>query len=237
MMSFENTISTKEALLGLLDTLLEERGSSWWTEFYIKPDKKCPFFTTNPNEDLVKMVQTGFVKPPMRVLEIGCGNGRNANYLAGLGFIVDGVDFSSSSLAIAEENAKKLNSSAKFFCQSIFEFEYLKNSYDLIYDCGCLHHIPPHRRPDFLALINNALKPEGVFGLVCFAPGGGSDYSDIEVYEKRSMGGGLSFTEASINELFSERYYEIAVRRMKELSEDCGLFGKEFLWAIKMKKK
>ncbi|HEX8734551.1 MAG TPA: hypothetical protein VF721_04460 [Pyrinomonadaceae bacterium] len=73
--------------------------------------------------------------------------------------------------------------------------------------------------------------------MVCFAPGGGSDYSDLEVYEKRSLGGGLSFTEESLEKIFSSQFHNIQIRRMKELPESSKVFGKDFLWAVKMEKK
>jgi len=41
-----------------------------------------------------------------RLVDLGCGNGRNAIYLAGLGLEVAGVDFSHPLLELAEENAR-----------------------------------------------------------------------------------------------------------------------------------
>ena len=40
-----------------------------------------------------------------RIIDLGCGNGRNAIYLAGLGLEVTGVDLSQPLLELAEENA------------------------------------------------------------------------------------------------------------------------------------
>jgi SAM-dependent methyltransferase len=233
----KNNIATHEELLELLDDLLEERSSRWWTEFYSDPNRKCPFFTENPNENLIKLVETGKILPPSKVLELGCGNGRNSNYLANNGFEVDAVDFSKTAIAIAKENSSKLNNSVRYYCQSVFDFDYSDKNYDFIYDSGCFHHIAPHRRPDFLSIILRALKSGGIFAMVCFAPGGGSDYSDLEVYEKRSMGGGLSFTEESLEKIFSNQFHNIHIRKMKEPPKKSGVFGKDFLWAVKMEKK
>ncbi|HVE57731.1 MAG TPA: class I SAM-dependent methyltransferase [Pyrinomonadaceae bacterium] len=232
----KNDIATNEELLKLLDNLLEERSSEWWTKFYSDPHRKCPFFTENPDENLVELVENHEIIPPSKVLELGCGSGRNSNYLAGKGFEVEAVDFSETAIKIAGENSLKTSNAAKYYCQSIFDFDYSGKSYDFIYDSGCFHHIAPHRRPDFLSIILQALKPDGIFAMVCFAPGGGSDYSDREVYEKRSMGGGLSFSEESLNKIFSKQFQNIRIRKMKELPENSGLFGKDFLWTIRMEK-
>jgi len=230
----KNEISTNEDLLVLLDELLEERSAEFWTRFYVDPNRKCPFFTPNPNEDLFELVETGKIAPPVKVLEIGCGNGRNSNYLARRGFEVEAVDFSETAIAAARENAP--NDKVSYFRQSVFDFDLSGKTFDFVYDSGCFHHIAPHRRPEFLSIVSAALNVGGLFALVCFAPGGGSDFSDAEVYEKRSLGGGLSFSEESLEKIFAERFHDLNIRRMKEFADDSGLFGKEFLWAVNMRK-
>ena len=235
--SLKNDIAANEELLELLDDLLEMRGSGWWTKFYSEPNRKCPFFAENPDENLIELIETRKILPSAKALELGCGNGRNSNYLANLGFEVDAVDFSDAAIRIAKENSAKANDSVKYYCQSIFDFDYSDGNYDFIYDSGCFHHIAPHRRPEFFSIIVQALKPGGIFEMVCFAPGGGSDYTDLEVYEKRSMGGGLSFSQESLRKIFSNQFSNIRIRKMKELPENSGVFGKDFRWAVRMEKK
>lgn len=233
----ENFTATKEALLKLLDELIAEKSAEWWTRFYSDPNRKCPFFTVNADENLFELVEKGEFRAPAKVLDIGCGNGRNSIYLAKHGFDVEAVDFSETAIELAKENAAKANVSVKFHCRSIFDFEYAAKSFDAIYDSGCFHHIAPHRRPDFLALVANALKTGGIFAMVCFAPGGGSDFSDLEVYQNQTTGGGLSFTEESLRKIFSNDFQNIEIRKMKEFSETENLFGKDFLWTVKMGRK
>jgi SAM-dependent methyltransferase len=105
-------------------------------------------------------------------------------------------------------------------------------SYDLIYDSGCFHHIPPHRRNSYVALVSRALKPGGFFGLACFRPEGGSGYSDQEVYERRSMGGGLGYTEERLREIWSGKLEVRVMRQMDKPSTKSGLFGEPFLWVL-----
>ena len=224
-------------LLELLNDLLEERGSEWWSGFYSDPDRQCPFFTNDPNEDLVELVEQRKILPPAKVLELGCGNGRNSNYLAAQGFAVDAVDFSESAINIARENADKLDLSVSYRCSSIFDLDFSDKSYDLVYDSGCFHHIAPHRRPSFLSILVQTLRRGGMFAMTCFAPGGGSDYSDLDVYKNRSLGGGLSFTRESIDAIFSGQFHNISIRKMQELPEDAGKFGKSFLWIVRMQMK
>ncbi len=51
----------------------------------------------------------GLVDPPARVLDAGCGTGRVAIRLAGLGYDVVGVDLDASMLAMAREEAPELD--------------------------------------------------------------------------------------------------------------------------------
>ncbi len=54
----------------------------------------------DPNQWLV----TGSEElPPGRALDLGCGEGRNALWLAGRGWLVTGVDFAGVALALAEQ--------------------------------------------------------------------------------------------------------------------------------------
>jgi SAM-dependent methyltransferase len=91
---------------------------AWWDEFFADREKPCPFFVEWPDENLVTWVRDGLLAPG-RVLELGCGNGRNAVYLAGLGCRVDAVDFSARALEWARERAEAASVAVDFQCGSI----------------------------------------------------------------------------------------------------------------------
>ena len=75
-------------------------------------------------------------------------------------------------------------------------------------------------------------QPGGFFGLSCFRPEGGSGYSDQEVYERGSMGGGLGYTQERLREIWSRGLDVRVVRRMNKRTADSGLFGEDFLWVL-----
>ena len=87
-----------------LDALLDSRGSAWWGEFFADRAKPCPFFVEWPDENLVEWFGDGTLTPG-RVLELGCGHGRNALYLASQGCQVEAVDFSAQAIGWARERA------------------------------------------------------------------------------------------------------------------------------------
>jgi SAM-dependent methyltransferase len=229
-------VYTTGDVLNMLDALLEDRGGAWWNEFFADRAKPCPFFVEWPDENLVAWFGDGRLTPG-RVLELGCGNGRDATYLASLGCGVDAVDFSARAIEWARERAKAARTSVRFQCCSIFDAAFTAGGYDLVYDSGCFHHLPPHRRRDYVELVRTALRPGGSYGLVCFRPEGGSGYTDQQVYERASLGGGLGYTEDRLRALWDRPPFSLQVlRQMKKTDRTGPCFGGDFLWTLLAKK-
>jgi len=232
----QEVISNADDTLKMLDGILAERGAEWWDKFYADRTRSIPFFVNAPDESLVEFFDTGVITPGA-ALELGCGAGRNAIYLAQRGCTVDAVDFSQASIRWAGERASEAGVSVNFMCASVFEAPLADAAYDVVYDAGCLHHIPPHRRWQYLDLVHRVLKPGGVFGLVCLTPDGGADFSDWEVYRQRSMDGGLGYTEERLRNVLTPRFEIMDFRKMKNLAEHEPYFGRDFLWAALMRKR
>ncbi len=230
----EDLIYDMEDVLKMLDSFLQKRGNEWWDDFFADRKRQCPFFVDKPDENLVTCLDTGQIKLG-RALELGCGNGRNAVYMALHGCQVDAVDFSRNAIEWATALAREKHADVNFKCTSIFELDIKAHEYDIVYDCGCFHHLPPHRRKSYLELVTKAIKPAGRFGLVCFTPDGGSGLSDSEVYEKRKLGGGLGYSEEQLRNVFSHSFDILECRKMKQKAADETLFGQDFLWALLMK--
>ena len=225
-------IVTTDDLLRTLDELLEPRDGVWWDGFFADRSKPVPFFAEWPDENLVEWFGDGRLEPG-RVLELGCGPGRNAVYLAGQGCRVEAVDFSAGAIEWARQRAEAAGAVVEFRCCSIFDAAFGEAAYDLVYDAGCFHHLPPHRRQSYLTLVDRALKPGGRFGLVCFRPEGGSGLTDLEVYQRASLGGGLGYTEDRLRALWDRPPFSVQVfRQMRQTDDRKPRFGQDFLWVL-----
>lgn len=75
---------------------------------------------------------------PGRWLEVGCGTGTDAIWLASMGFSVTGVDFSELAITQAREKAQRAQVEVSFSVGSIPE---AAEPFDGVYDCGCFHTI------------------------------------------------------------------------------------------------
>ncbi|MET9681062.1 class I SAM-dependent methyltransferase [Streptomyces coeruleorubidus] len=191
----DRNIRTVDDVLALLDGLFAPeadrwtgRGGEWWDGFYADRSRPVPFFVAKPDENLASCVERGVIGGG-RALELGCGPGRNALYLAERGFEVDAVDLSPAAVDWARERAREAGADGvRFHCGDAFALAgtELTGPYDLVFDSGCFHHLPPHRRISYLALLDDVLAPGGLFGLTCFAAGAGGMGSELTRYTDAS---------------------------------------------------
>ncbi|MFI6548506.1 class I SAM-dependent methyltransferase [Streptomyces prunicolor] len=242
-------IRTVDDVLRLLDGLFTQEAdrwtagaAGWWDGFYADRSRPVPFFVAKPDENLVGYVDRGLIGGGRggggRALDLGCGPGRNALQLAAWGFEVDGVDLSPRAVAWAEERARDVGGGEgegpriRFHCGDVFALTgtELPGPYDLVYDSGCFHHLPPHRRISYLALLDQVLAPGGHFALTCFAAGGmGSELPDAELYRGSGLQGGLAYTADELRWIFGELEV-VELRRMRDEPDDSPCFGESFLW-------
>ena len=227
-------IYTADDLLRVLDDVLDGTNGAWWDGFFENRSTPCPFLVDWPDESLASWFDEGLLSPG-RVLELGCGNGRNAAYLASRGCRVDAVDFSARAI---EQASGRVAESVTFQCCSIFDATFPEESYDLVYDSGCFHHVAPHRRSDYVDLVRRALRPGGRFGLACFRPEGGSCLTDQEVYERGSLGGGLGYSADRLRALWDRAPFSVQVlRQMRKTDGNGPRFGEDFLWVLLAEKR
>ncbi|WP_044022311.1 class I SAM-dependent methyltransferase [Bacillus sp. SG-1] len=231
-------IMSNNDVLTMLDGLLQEQRSFDWDGFYADRNKKVPFFVDLPDENLVKYIEKGIL-PGGKALELGCGPGRNAIYLAEKGFLVDAVDSSEEGLNWAAERAKEKGVAINFRREDLFDMDYKEQDYDFVYDSGCFHHIAPHRRMDYIELVEKALKPGGYFALSTFIEGGplgGADISDWDVYRLKSMRGGLGYSEKKLKTIF-QTFAPVEIRFMEDRPNSKSVFGLAGLRVALFKKK
>jgi cyclopropane fatty-acyl-phospholipid synthase-like methyltransferase len=206
-------------------------GEDFWDRFYADRSRQVPFFVAKPDENLAACLDLGLIAPG-RALDLGCGPGRNALYLASRSFEIDAIDLSPAAIAWARDRAQEAGADIGFRCGDAFALSAsdLGGQYDLIVDSGCFNHLAPHRRVSYLALLDRLLAPGGHLALTCFATGEmGSELPDAELYRKRQLGGGLAYTPESLRWIFSD-LTEIDLRRMHDEPPGSAYFGEPFLW-------
>lgn len=132
-----------------------------WDERYSEPGYS---YGTAPNEFIASVVDR---IPKGKILSLAEGEGRNAVYLASLGYEVTGVDGSAVGLRKAEELAAERGVAITTIHADLGEFRIEPEQWDGIVACYC--HLPSAIRiPLHLAAVRG-LKHGGVFVLEAFS--------------------------------------------------------------------
>ncbi|RLI99212.1 MAG: class I SAM-dependent methyltransferase [Candidatus Aenigmatarchaeota archaeon] len=111
----------------------------------------------------IKNIADNFLKKlkGKKVLDIGCGPGRDAKYFSENGLEVTGIDLTSSFVEIASQNAPK----AKFIKMDMRKLEFPENTFDGIWACASFLHIPKKDAKNTLLEFRRVLKPKGLLYL------------------------------------------------------------------------
>lgn len=98
----------------------------------------------------------GLLQPGARVLDFGCGSGRDAKHFLEAGFAVDAIDGSPQLCRIASELT-----GLPVRCMRFEELS-ARSVYDGIWACSSILHVPNSQLPALLAKMAVALKLGGV---------------------------------------------------------------------------
>lgn len=118
-------------------------------------------WAAKPNRFLVAEVVDLF---PGRALDLACGEGQNAIWLATLGWKVTGVDYSEVAIAKARARAERDGVDVDFLCADLVSYEPKAAAFDLVLILYL--HIPLHERRGVLERAAAAVAPGGTFVLV-----------------------------------------------------------------------
>src|SRR5574338_1664111 len=105
-----------------------------WNESYASGEP-LPWDTGTPDPMLVEMVESGVIAPG-RALDVGCGTGTNAVYLAGRGFDVVGIDISP---AAVEQARIKAEGRCRFETVDFLHEAAPGGPFQFVFDRGCFH--------------------------------------------------------------------------------------------------
>jgi len=133
-----------------------------WNQRYNQPDYA---YGTQPN-DFLRSVESSM--PRGKLLSLGEGEGRNAVYLATLGYDVTAVDSSDVGLEKARRLAAEKNVKITTITADLGEYQIQPDRWDVMVSIFC--HVPSAIRVPLHQAVVRGLKPGGVFVLEAFTP-------------------------------------------------------------------
>jgi SAM-dependent methyltransferase len=176
---------------------------------------EIPWNMETPPAPLVELVDSGKVQP-CKAIDLGCGAGNYAIYLAGRGFEVTGVDYSPTAIRIARENAKTKGVKCDFLVANVVKkLDMLRQSWDFAYDWELLHHVFPEQRLKYIKNVHRILNPKGKYLSVCFSEKD-TGFGGSGKYRKSRLGTTLYFSnENELRELFEPYFVIIDMRTVQ----------------------
>ena len=132
-----------------------------------------PWDTKEPKENVIAWHQGGWVHGD--VLDIGCGLGDNAIYLAQQGLNVTGLDISPTALTTAEWRANYAGVSVKFAVADSTKLVGYTEAFDTVVDSGMFHCLDDDGKRSYAAAAHRATRPGATLLLSCFSDANQSD--------------------------------------------------------------
>ena len=196
------------------------------------PLDKIPWNSENPPDALVTLVRSGKIQP-CKTVDLGCGAGNYALYLAGRGFEVTGIDSSPTAIQIAQVNARKQGAACRFIVANLLgDMHEVADTFDFAYDWEVLHHIFPEDRETYVKNVRKILNPGATYLSVCFSETD-RQFGGKGKFRKTPVGTTLYFSsEPELRNLFSSHF---AIRELKTI-EVSGKYGSHYAVYTLMKK-
>lgn len=121
----------------------------FWEEAY--QDENMITFSSEPNATLKEFEH--LLNKQSKIIDIGCGEGQNAFYLAKQGYCnVDAFDISEHGIAKLQQKCRKENILLNAFTADLTTYQF-QQKYDLIMSFGTLHFV---KKSDWKDFINRA---------------------------------------------------------------------------------
>jgi len=150
---------TETEITRRIKLILTERNlleADYWNRYYLDSNSN---FNRAPNDFLKQMVEG---QRPGVALDYGMGEGRNAIYLASLGWQVWGFDPADAGVALAQKRAKELGLTLHASAVRDSEYDFGKEKFDLILFSWTMPLVPIEK-------VFDSLKPGGVVVMECGA--------------------------------------------------------------------
>ena len=165
-------ISLLPALAGLLETDID-------TLMGYIPKKKAVtpyeerykieeyYWGTMPGEMCLELLRRCYPTRPLRLLEVGCGEGKDAVFFARNGYQVTAFDVTESGIEKAKRLADIHQVEVNFFRADLHDYR-LDEEFDVIYSSGVFHHILPELRREIMENYIAHTAPGGMHAINVF---------------------------------------------------------------------
>ena len=126
-----------------------------------------PPWVLGPRAELKDAVMSGRLHPG-RAIDLGCGEGDNAIYLAEHGFTVTGVDYAEAAIDKARAKAARAGVTVDFRVGDLTDLVGVDGPFDVLVDYGVYDDLRLDQRPLYVRTVERLAGPGAQFFFWCF---------------------------------------------------------------------
>lgn len=134
-----------------------------WEKLWRSPEVRKRWEKMPPLPEVAKMADLLDASRRRRVLDIGCGLGRHAVYLAARGFAVTAVDNAPAAIAACQQNLSEAGLAATVVPMEMTDLHSLDGEFDGAAAVMVIHHARRATLARIIADITQKLAPGGLF--------------------------------------------------------------------------
>jgi cyclopropane fatty-acyl-phospholipid synthase-like methyltransferase len=177
-----------------------------------------PWDIGRPQKEFVRLEEKGEIVGD--VLDIGCGTGENAMFLARKGHRVLGIDTAELAIKKAKQKSDDRRIKADFMVWDALRLGELKLKFDSAIDCGFFHTLSDEGRTAYEKNLASVLRPNGRYFMLAFSE------------EEPDWGGPRRVTRVEIRETFGRGWMVKSIQKADFEDLFHGTGGRAWLSAI-----
>jgi len=185
-------------------------GEFWERVLSTKNPETADFSQSRPQENLRTYCDI-YLKRKARILDLGCGGGRNAHYLAQEGCEVHGVDISPSAVDFCQGRLKRFNLSGTFKQGEMTRIPYEDSFFDGIVCVAALDHVTMKGAKKAVKEMRRVKSAEATM-FITFDPPGRDEEIRGEAEEQED--GSLYFVKGEQKGMLFRRYSDDEIRNL-----------------------
>ncbi|MDQ7092329.1 methyltransferase domain-containing protein [Desulfosporosinus sp. PR] len=129
-----------------------------YEEEYKLPDY---YWGLEPAKICLKVLELLPPSRPLKLLDIGCGEGKDSVFFARNGYDVTAFDISNAGIEKTQRLAEKAGVHLKVFKSDLLDYR-LSGKFDILYSSGVLHYIKPSLRQEIFSNYKQFTNPGGL---------------------------------------------------------------------------
>lgn len=129
-------------------------------------NKEEYFWGLTPSTMCLKVLELMPPTKPLKLLDIGCGEGKDAVFFARCGYVVSAFDLSDAGIEKTKRLADQANVFVDVFKANLWDFR-LEQKYDILFSSGVLHYIKPELKEEIFQNYKEHTKSKGLHAMHC----------------------------------------------------------------------